>query len=254
MNSRPLSLDHLVGAGGSDGGISRPRAFAVVRLTTRSNLVGCSTGRSAGFVPRKILSTDRQRAGIAWPSLIHRTSGLPLRQIPEQCASSAVVQTQRQSVDTNSVGAHKWVGDDIKRLHMTLHRLERESDVLGPPDVERETSRPSVRPPPESRPNPERDRNWRHWSGQPICADRGQARARARVAYRQDRPLARYAGNVAARSRQESRRGRCRSDPPAVANTIGMAEVACFAARTVRVLCVRITSTFRRTNSAAISV
>src|SRR5215469_13034682 len=30
------------------GGISRPRAFAVVRLMTRSNLVGCSTGRSAG--------------------------------------------------------------------------------------------------------------------------------------------------------------------------------------------------------------
>src|SRR6516165_6524073 len=41
----------------SDGGISRPSAFAVLRLTTRSNLVGCWTGRSAGFVPRRILST-----------------------------------------------------------------------------------------------------------------------------------------------------------------------------------------------------
>src|SRR5262249_32403988 len=38
-------------------GIVRPSAFAVVRLTTRSNLVGCSTGMSAGFVPRRILST-----------------------------------------------------------------------------------------------------------------------------------------------------------------------------------------------------
>ena len=34
-----------------------PSALAVIRLTTRSNLAGCSTGRSEGFVPRKILST-----------------------------------------------------------------------------------------------------------------------------------------------------------------------------------------------------
>jgi hypothetical protein len=39
------------------GGTVRPNAFAVVRLMTRSNLVGCSTGRSAGFAPRRILST-----------------------------------------------------------------------------------------------------------------------------------------------------------------------------------------------------
>ncbi len=41
----------------SDGGIVRPRAFAVFRLMTSSNFVGCSTGRSAGFVPLRILST-----------------------------------------------------------------------------------------------------------------------------------------------------------------------------------------------------
>jgi len=41
----------------SVGGIVRPRAFAVVRLRTRSNLVGCSTGMSPGFAPRRILST-----------------------------------------------------------------------------------------------------------------------------------------------------------------------------------------------------
>src|SRR5262249_46556806 len=38
-------------------GISIPRAFAVLRLTTSSNLVGCCTGKSAGFVPLRILST-----------------------------------------------------------------------------------------------------------------------------------------------------------------------------------------------------
>src|SRR6266508_3012965 len=39
------------------GGTVRPSALAVTRLTTRSNLIGCSTGRSAGFAPRRILST-----------------------------------------------------------------------------------------------------------------------------------------------------------------------------------------------------
>jgi hypothetical protein len=35
----------------------RPSAFAVLRLMTKSNLVGCSTGRSPALLPRKILST-----------------------------------------------------------------------------------------------------------------------------------------------------------------------------------------------------
>src|SRR3989442_8121334 len=35
----------------TDCGIVRPSAFAVLRLITSSNLVGCSTGRSAGFAP-----------------------------------------------------------------------------------------------------------------------------------------------------------------------------------------------------------
>src|SRR5262249_765453 len=36
------------------GGISRPRAFAVLRLMTKSNFVGCNTGRSAGFSPLRM--------------------------------------------------------------------------------------------------------------------------------------------------------------------------------------------------------
>src|SRR5262249_53228232 len=48
-------------------GIVRPSAFAVLRFTTSSNLVGCSTGRSAGRVPCKILCTypaaRRNRSG-----------------------------------------------------------------------------------------------------------------------------------------------------------------------------------------------
>jgi hypothetical protein len=39
------------------GGTVMPSTFAVFRLITSSYLVGCSTGRSAGFAPLKILST-----------------------------------------------------------------------------------------------------------------------------------------------------------------------------------------------------
>src|SRR5215510_14431604 len=41
----------------SVGGTSRPRALAVLTLITSSNLVGFSTGRSAGLAPLRILST-----------------------------------------------------------------------------------------------------------------------------------------------------------------------------------------------------
>src|ERR1700746_2034602 len=41
----------------SVGGTVRPSAFAVLRLITNSNFVGCSTGRLAGFVPLRIRST-----------------------------------------------------------------------------------------------------------------------------------------------------------------------------------------------------
>jgi His Kinase A (phospho-acceptor) domain len=41
----------------NDSEIVRPMALAVLRLTTSSNLVGRSIGRSAGFAPFKILST-----------------------------------------------------------------------------------------------------------------------------------------------------------------------------------------------------
>src|SRR5215831_6576479 len=39
------------------GGIVMPSALAVFRLTASSNFDGCSIGRSAGFAPRRTLST-----------------------------------------------------------------------------------------------------------------------------------------------------------------------------------------------------
>src|SRR5262245_1365807 len=55
------STDHSITSSArsrNDSGIGRPIALAVVRLMTRSNLVGCSTGMSPGVVPRRILSTS----------------------------------------------------------------------------------------------------------------------------------------------------------------------------------------------------
>src|SRR5215831_16948189 len=42
----------------NDSGIVKPSASAVLRLTTSLNVVGCSTGISAGLVPRRILSSN----------------------------------------------------------------------------------------------------------------------------------------------------------------------------------------------------
>src|SRR5262249_16234829 len=48
------SITSSAGASRRDG-IASPRAVAVLRLMTSSNLVACSIGRSAGLVPFKIL-------------------------------------------------------------------------------------------------------------------------------------------------------------------------------------------------------
>lgn len=40
-----------------DGWIARPKADAVLRLTTNSNFVGSSTGKSAGFAPKRMRAT-----------------------------------------------------------------------------------------------------------------------------------------------------------------------------------------------------
>src|SRR5262245_42852509 len=49
-----------------DRGIVRPRALAVLRLITSSNVLACSTGKSPGLAPLRILSTKTaERRAIA---------------------------------------------------------------------------------------------------------------------------------------------------------------------------------------------
>jgi hypothetical protein len=60
VSAAEVGGDHSITASArasTEGGIVRPRALAVLRFTTSSNFVGCSTGRSAGLAPFRILST-----------------------------------------------------------------------------------------------------------------------------------------------------------------------------------------------------
>src|SRR5262249_49433283 len=55
MNPRPLHSITSSARASRVGGTSMPSARAVCRLITNSNLVGCTTGKSAGFAPLRIL-------------------------------------------------------------------------------------------------------------------------------------------------------------------------------------------------------
>ena len=108
-------------------------------------------------------------------------------------------------------------------------------------------------PRPEPRPCPAGRRDCRHCPRSPNGEDRGQPRARvpsrlpARSVVCIDRPVTLPPG-----------RARLATMPlptgsAAAANTIGITDVACFAAMTAGVVCVTMTSTLSRTNSATIS-
>src|SRR5262245_809322 len=59
-HGRPMAQGYSITSSAlasSVGGTLRPSVFAVLMLMTNSNLVGCSTGSSAGFAPFIILST-----------------------------------------------------------------------------------------------------------------------------------------------------------------------------------------------------
>src|ERR1044071_3072997 len=60
--SHRITLSALIS---TTGGTATPRARAVLRLIINSNLVGCSTGRSAGLAPFRIFSTrsEERRVG-----------------------------------------------------------------------------------------------------------------------------------------------------------------------------------------------
>src|SRR5215510_6976310 len=100
-----------------DCGIVRPSAFAVFRLMTSSNLVGCSTGRSAGFAPFRILSTKiaarRQMSLMSAPYEVKPPASTYSRRLPRNA---------RRSIKARSLD--DLVGSDQQRLWSRAMRYQ----------------------------------------------------------------------------------------------------------------------------------
>src|SRR5262249_47720 len=116
----------------NDSGMARPSAL---RLMTRSNLLACSTGMSAGLAPqdfigevggapirvRDVWSIGHQAARIdILPNAVHRW---------QSCS-------QRQGVDADAAAVCKRVGRDIKRIRAAFGPFEGRPDILGSPDFQ----------------------------------------------------------------------------------------------------------------------
>src|SRR6516165_6291230 len=120
----------------SVGGISRPRAFAVLRLMMRSNLVGACTGRSVGFSPLSGRSGDsncaarrRQSFGVwrmrAVPCLSGNRNGL----YSLQRGSGAYGRNGRDPAVDQEV-----CPDDVRRIvRREVNRQLRDFQRIGEP-------------------------------------------------------------------------------------------------------------------------
>src|SRR5262249_17889272 len=73
-------------------GTVSPSALGVVRLMVRSNLVGFSTGMSAGLAPRRTLSINSALRRKYPGSLFRRTLDRLLRRSPANCKPSAIAR------------------------------------------------------------------------------------------------------------------------------------------------------------------
>ena len=106
----------------------------MIRLMTRSNLVGCSTGRSSGPRPFKILSQSRPLVGAGRGRLIlgHQTSRIDVFAISVRRRQT---RAQRQDCDQSPVGGYKRIAGDIeRRLCIAPERLDNGRDVVDSPD------------------------------------------------------------------------------------------------------------------------
>src|SRR2546427_11400640 len=79
-----------------------PRALAVFRLMTSSNFVGCSTGRSAGLAPFRILSAIAAMRPSDCPALgpYERSPPEFAKRLPVQPAGRRCVAVNRQSASS----------------------------------------------------------------------------------------------------------------------------------------------------------
>src|SRR5262245_38959691 len=257
MNSRRLmaarSFDHLVGAREHRG-----RDFKAERLgrdqvhdeIELDQLLDRDVGRlrPAQNLVDKIGGTAKTIREI-W-SIRHKAASLNV--LPKR-AHRRQSRAECQGVDAKPIDEQERIGTDIKRLCAALERLDGGRDILRSPDFVRgdfETERAG------------RSLNLAHLQHGVGIVDVGHDRqvtesgdnlaqkleALAAVSVPWvDRPVTLPPGRARLATRPVP------TGSPAEAKTIGMTDVACLAARTGGVFCVRMTSTLRRMNSAAIS-
>ena len=114
----------------SVGDTVRSSALAVVRLMTRSNFVGCSTGISLVSSRAKSCRRTQRRDGTGrqvW-SIGHQASRFHEFSKPARHRQS---RSERQRADKYPVRVHKRVGNDVQRVRSALEQLERRIDVRG---------------------------------------------------------------------------------------------------------------------------
>ena len=108
-----------------------PRVFAVLTLTTRSNLVGCSTGMSPGFSPRKILSTipaARRNISGKWP-VRHES---PSFGEVACCARHRQLAIEREGHETGGIGRNHSGLYEIDCISMTFEGIKSRRDIVIP--------------------------------------------------------------------------------------------------------------------------
>src|SRR5262249_2779993 len=118
-------------------GILRPSAFAVVRLMTSSNAVGCSTRKISRLGTLENFVDNFARA----PKLVrivrsvrHKTSGLDISPYRTNCGQP---RTQGKLIDANDVGVDERARTHIERLRLVPEPLERGANIPSTPNFEK---------------------------------------------------------------------------------------------------------------------
>jgi hypothetical protein len=124
-------------------GISMPISLATFRLTTSSNLLGCSIGISAGLVPRNILTSSPD--AIFAPGFVQAkaaqsaTKTIPILALPENLLAEGLTSSLARP-DRNTTGISLISPDlDGKRGDLLLDAIPglRHVAVLADPSVDK---------------------------------------------------------------------------------------------------------------------
>jgi hypothetical protein len=104
----------------SAGGMGRPSAFAVLRLKTSSNLVGCTTGRLAGFSPLRMRPAPDLSVRVGEACSVAGQAGRSDKQTPRIDCWDRVAGRQRDQLITD--GDKEDIGANKKRFSARLDK------------------------------------------------------------------------------------------------------------------------------------